>query len=279
MTGYASNEMIGQKISMLKSNQHDVAFYRELWQTILNGQPWFGEMVNRRKDGSIYYEEQHIAPVRGENDELTHFIAIKQDVTARKQAEAKLREANLELSRRLEEIKALQQQLREQAIRDPLTNLFNRRYLVETLQREVIRSHREALNLSVIIIDVDGFKRLNDTAGHATGDALLSMLAEHMTKLIRASDVACRLGGDEFLLLMPGTPMALAARRAEELRHGFTRIQQVSSVGGGPSGCTLSIGVAQLRSDGETVDALLQRADTALYRAKQEGRDRTVAIP
>lgn len=279
MTGYSRSEMLGQPIRLLKSNQHDAAFYRELWQTILAGQAWFGEMANRRKDGTIYFEEQHIAPVRDEHGELTHFIAIKQNVTARKQAEKKLQEASDELTRRLGEISALQQQLREQATRDPLTNLFNRRYLHETLNREVIRGHRDALDLSVILIDVDDFKQVNDLAGHAAGDIVLTTLAELLTAGIRGTDFACRLGGDEFLLLLPGASLATAAQRAGELRRAFARGHQAEPGGRGPSACTLSLGVAQLRMDGETTEALLGRADQALYRAKQEGRNRVVAIP
>lgn len=171
MTGYQSGELIGRHTRILKSDRHDSGFYRTLWQTVLAGQTWFGEIANRRKDGTICYEEQHIAPVMDDNGRLAHFIAIKQDVTARKQAETELHEANEELTRRLAEIGALHQQLREQSVRDPLTNLFNRRYLDETLKREVIRGQRDALDLALIVIDVDAFKRVNDTTGHAARNA------------------------------------------------------------------------------------------------------------
>ena len=129
MSGYAEAELLGQHTRMLKSGEHDAAFYRTLWETVLAGRTWYGEMANRKKDGTVYFEEQHISPVFGEDGRVTHFVAIKQDVTARRLAEARLLEANAELSRKLAEIEALHHQLREEAIRDPLTGLFNRRYL------------------------------------------------------------------------------------------------------------------------------------------------------
>ena len=137
MTGYARHELLGQHTHILKSNEHDRAFYQGLWQTILAGQTWFGAMINRRKDGTLYDEEMSITPVRDATGQLSHFIAIKQDVTARKLAEAQLQAANEELTLRLAEISALHEQLRDMALRDPLTNLFNRRYLHEALLREV----------------------------------------------------------------------------------------------------------------------------------------------
>jgi diguanylate cyclase (GGDEF)-like protein/PAS domain S-box-containing protein len=278
MTGYASDELVGRHTRLLKSGLHGEAFYAELWRTIVGGETWYGEIANRRKDGTIYYEEQYIAPVRNEEGAVTHFIAIKQDVTARRVAEMRLQEANDELERRLAEVESLQQQLREQAIRDPLTQLFNRRYLDETLRREANRARRGGLDLAVILLDVDGFKQLNDAAGHAAGDAMLRSLGRLLAATTRESDIACRLGGDEFLVVMPGAGLEVARRRAEMLRRVFVENHDPGRADPAPPTCSLSIGVSQLQREGDTTEALLERADKALYRAKRSGRNRVVTL-
>lgn len=275
MTGYAYNELVGQHSRLLKSGQHDEAFYQDLWRTIIAGDTWFGDIVNRRKDGTIYYEEQHIAPVRDDAGDLTHFIAIKQDVTARKQAEWELQKANDELTRQLAQIEALQQKLREQAIRDPLTNLFNRRYLEESLKREIARVKRSGIELCVISIDIDEFKQLNDMAGHASGDAVLKMLSNTIMSHTRECDIACRLGGDEFLIVLPDISLERTQMRAEELRAVFEQNQRDHSTSSPVPVVSLSMGVAHLQPQ-ETADRLLSRVDQALYEAKHRGRDQVV---
>jgi PAS domain S-box-containing protein len=127
ITGYSADELVGRHTRILKSGRHDQAFYARLWETVMRGDRWSGTIVNRRKDGSEYQEEQTIAPVLDENGAITHFIAIKQDVTEQRRIQA-------ELAARMTEIESLNGQLREQAVRDPLTGLHNRRYLEETVE-------------------------------------------------------------------------------------------------------------------------------------------------
>lgn len=279
MTGYRADELVGEHTRILKSDAHDPAFYAGLWQTIAAGKTWYGEITNLRKDGTPYCEEQHISPVRGEDGEVTHFIAIKQDVTARKDAETKLRETHAELTDRLREIEDLHGKLREEAIRDPLTRLFNRRYLRETLDREVSRARREKIDLTLLAIDVDHFKGLNDSLGHAAGDEVLVALADLLHGSIRKSDIACRMGGDELLVVMPRMSVAMAELRARTWQREFLRRQEAMDHHGGAKPCTLSIGITNIRSDDASVEVLLKRSDDALYRAKREGRDRVVAEP
>ncbi len=276
MTGYLAEELVGQHTRILKSEVHQPAFYQDLWQTITAGETWYGEISNCRKDGTLYREEQHISPVRGEDGVITHFIAIKQDVTARKEAEEKLQETHEELTIRLREIEELHQKLREEAIRDPLTRLFNRRYLRETLAREMSRAKREEIDLAVLAIDIDHFKPLNDTMGHAAGDAVLVALAELLQSSIRESDIACRMGGDELLVVMPRMSLDMAQERAHEWRAEFIRRQQSLGNADRAPVCTLSIGVTNIRKDDPSIDALLERSDRALYQAKRQGRDRVV---
>jgi diguanylate cyclase (GGDEF)-like protein/PAS domain S-box-containing protein len=273
MTGYGVEELVGQPTALLKSGRHPPEFYAQLWKTVLSGVTWQGAIINRRKDGSEYHEEQTIAPVADRAGEVTHFIAIKQDVTARVEAEAALREARDELTRRVAEVEALHAQLREQALRDPLTGLFNRRYLDETLPRELARAGRDDAPLSLVVIDIDHFKRVNDTWGHHVGDAALAALGRLLAARSRASDVACRFGGEEFVMVLPDASLDDAVRCAEVWRHALREV--VVPAGDTGVRITISAGIAAWRP-GESAQQLFARADQALYAAKRDGRDRVV---
>ncbi len=272
MSGYALDELIGSNPRLLKSGQHSESFYRDLWSTVVAGKTWRGAIINRRKDGSLYHEEQTIAPVTTDGGEITHFIAIKQDVTRRVEAEQALSVAHEELTRRLGEIEVLSEQLRAQAIRDSLTGLFNRRYLDEMLPRELARASRGDLRLCAVMLDVDNFKRVNDSFGHEVGDRYLRELAEVLTSNSRTSDMVCRFGGEEFVVILPGAPLTIAERRADDWRARFSE----AVVEGGAQRCTLSGGVAEWRGPDEEPHSLLRRADEAMYDAKHAGRDRIV---
>ena len=166
----------------------------------------------------------------------------------------------------------LREALREQSIRDSLTGLFNRRYMEETLKREISRVTRHLHPLGIIMIDIDHFKRFNDTHGHAAGDALLSELGRFLQSHIRGEDVACRYGGEEFILIMPDASLEAARQRAELLRQEANGLR-VRDAAQTHEGITLSIGVAVFPQHGRTMETVLLAADAALYRAKQEGRD------
>ncbi|QEL65239.1 hypothetical protein OTERR_17630 [Oryzomicrobium terrae] len=198
------------------------------------------------------------------------------DITARKALELTLR-------RQLEEIRALQATLQEQAVRDGLTGLFNRRYLDETLEREIVRANRDASPVSVIMLDMDHFKNLNDRFGHKAGDAVLQKLGEILRDVCRASDVACRYGGEEFALILPGATLPTALERAESIRRAVEALT-LSPGGNLPAGaeqlrCTVSLGVASFPEHGTDGESLIQQADRALYAAKGSGRNRAVGAP
>lgn len=276
ITGYAAEELVGQHTRLLKSGAHGTEFYAELWQRVTCGETWSGTIVNRRKDGTVYYEEQTIAPVQDAAGEVTHFVAIKSDVSARRRAEEALAAAHRELAARIGEIESLNEKLREQAIRDPSTGLHNRRYFDEVAGREASRARRTGEALALVALDIDRFKEVNDEYGHAAGDIVLQVLAEILSASVRGSDLVCRTGGDEFVLLLPGAPFAAAAERAERVLAEF-RATPIDFGEGRSMFRTLSVGVAIFRGGAETIDATFRRADAALYEAKRAGRNRICA--
>jgi diguanylate cyclase (GGDEF)-like protein len=178
------------------------------------------------------------------------------------QIEAQTRELSLSEAR-----------LREQSVRDALTGLFNRRYLEETLARELGRAERLHGPLGMLMLDIDHFKRVNDSYGHAVGDEVLRALGSLLRANVRGSDIACRYGGEEFVLLLPEASREITRQRAETIRAGAS-CMAVSDQGRPITPITLSVGVAAFPLDGASAEALLKSADDALYRAKREGRDR-----
>ena len=188
--------------------------------------------------------------------------------------EKALHASNDILEQRLAEIQILQERLKEQAIRDPMTGLFNRRYLDTIVPHELARCEREKAPLCVMMIDLDHFKQVNDTYGHQGGDEVLKALASLLLDSVRASDVACRYGGEEFLLLLPNMSAEHAVGRAEQWRAAFEAI--TVNYGGTNIKATLSIGVALYPGEGTSVDELTRCADLALYKAKAQGRNRVV---
>ncbi len=197
-----------------------------------------------------------------------------QENTERKRIEEKLREANEHLQHRIEEIETLQKQLQDLAIRDGLTGLFNRRYLSETLEREIIRARRASTPVAIIMLDIDKFKNVNDTYGHKGGDVMLQALSNLLSTRTRADDIACRYGGEEFAIVMPGASLQVAQKRAESLRISFMNLK--TNYKEHILQATISLGIAVFPIHGEKGDDVLNHADKALYQAKQAGRNRVV---
>jgi diguanylate cyclase (GGDEF)-like protein len=167
----------------------------------------------------------------------------------------------------------LREQLREMSIRDPLTALLNRRYLEESLSREISQAKRKELPIGVVMIDIDFFKVFNDNFGHEAGDTVLKELAHLFQKHVRDGDFACRMGGEEFILILPEATRELAFRRAEAIR-GEIKLLQLASGAKALGVVTISAGIAAFPEDGDTCELLLAAADSALYLAKENGRDR-----
>jgi diguanylate cyclase (GGDEF)-like protein/PAS domain S-box-containing protein len=254
LTGYSPEEAVGNNPNKLtKSGLQDEAFYQAMWTDLMDGKHWRGELINKRKNGSLYHEELSIAPVKNGAGEITHFIGIKEDVTERKEMEA---------------------QLQKLASTDSLTGLFNRRVFLEQLEQETEKvarlSHYSAV---LLMLDLDFFKRVNDTYGHATGDLVLKAFAEAARNNSRAIDVPARLGGEEFAILLSGADKSDALVMAERLREQVAGI--VIEHESGPVQITVSIGAACVLADDKNGEAVMHRADAALYEAKGQGRNRT----
>ena len=211
-------------------------------------------------------------PILNESGNLEGRIILAYDITDRKKLEVALTSTNHELQIQLEENERLRVQLQEQAIRDPLTGVFNRRYLAEALDRETARATRENTPFSLIILDVDHFKKVNDTYGHKCGDLVLKSLASFLVENTRRSDIVCRYGGEEFVILMPDAAVDDARDRAELFRQNFEALSHPCD--DKQIRVTFSAGAASFPIHAGSSESLLVAADEALYRSKAEGRNR-----
>jgi diguanylate cyclase (GGDEF)-like protein/PAS domain S-box-containing protein len=255
MTGYAEEELVGQTPKLLKSGQHTRGFYQEMWASLLNVGQWQGELWNRRKSGEIYPERITISALYDEAGKVLRYIAIAADITASKKAE--------------NEINSL-------AFYDPLTDLPNRRLLLDRLRQAIASSSRSSKHGALLFIDLDNFKTLNDTLGHDTGDQLLRQVAHRLANCVRDGDTVARLGGDEFVVMLQdlsGDPL-LAASQAEVVSEKILALcSQPYQLGGARHHSTTSIGIALFANHTESIDELMKRADLAMYQAKASGRN------
>jgi diguanylate cyclase (GGDEF)-like protein/PAS domain S-box-containing protein len=225
-----------------------------------------------KNGGYIWIRARGKIVSRDEKGNPTRFVGTHSDITERKWAELELERANTQLQTHLAEIKELEAALREQAIRDPLTGVFNRRYMDEVFQQELSRTSRNGEALSVVILDLDHLKEINDTYGHVTGgDTALKTLADTLKQMCREEDTLCRYAGDEFLVILCNTPAQVAYKRALQWRDAIGKIKITSN--DRKFGITFSAGVAAFPIHGSTSDGILQHADRALYQAKELGRD------
>jgi diguanylate cyclase (GGDEF)-like protein/PAS domain S-box-containing protein len=215
--------------------------------------------------------ETSISPLLGKDGSTVYICGISRDITARRNAEVALKNTNESLELQLAENRRLQQQLQEEAIRDPLTNLFNRRYLLESLNRELSRAQREHYPVTLMMVDLDHFKQLNDQHGHAAGDRVLVEFSRLLCHGMRKEDVVCRWGGEEFLIMMPGLSMDDAHQRMTEWRRKNSPMKL--TLGALHLVIRFSSGLATAPEHGCNPDDLINATDDALYMAKKAGRD------
>lgn len=267
LSGYTLEETIGCRIQdLVKSGEQAPEFYVQLWETLLSGQDWHGEIINRRKDGTRYPEEMTITPVRVESDEITHFIAVKQDISDRKRSEA---------------------QIHDLAFYDVLTRLPNRRLLNDRLEQVMAASKRSGHYAALMFLDLDNFKPLNDEYGHEVGDMLLQEAAQRISSCVRETDTVARFGGDEFVVVLNELESkregsaAQAQMIADKIRAAVSEpysltVQSISAVSAEISvthHCTSSIGVVVFMGHESLPAELIKRADISMYQAKVAGRN------
>ena len=255
MRGFGREEVIGQSLKALIPPSGHATVDAFMPKGALDSDESF-EVEMFCKDGSRVWVEIKATPIRQHSGAIIGFIGVTRDATQRRE---------------------IQEKLREQTIRDPLTGLFNRRYLDESLERELARAKRDNLPLSLLMIDLDHFKKLNDTYGHLAGDEVLKCLGELIRKGARGADLPCRYGGEEFLLVLPNMSLEIAAERAEQWCQAFAEAR--INFGGVTLSATLSVGVSAYPGHGSTRESLIEAADQALYAAKDAGRNRVVLAP
>lgn len=245
-TGYTKKELIGQKSSIFKSGKHDQSFYKNLWDTVSSGNIYKNVIINKRKDGTLYHEEQTITPVFDEQNNLS-FVSTGHDISERIEVEKKLHTL---------------------ATRDTLTGVYNRYSLNKEIDINIKKYERYEDIFSLLMLDIDHFKNVNDTYGHDVGDLVLKELCSVIENLIRETDVFGRWGGEEFLLILPKTNRGEATSIATRIKniieeHKFDYIPQV----------TISIGVSVYNKSIKK-EIFLKDVDDALYKAKSTGRNR-----
>jgi len=277
LRGYTADEVLLQSMSEVMTPASLQLFQEKLptyVQDYLDGKNGIhvNEVEQPCKDGTKIWTEATTTFRINEDTSHLEVYGVSRDITERKLNERLLMLANQELQNHVKKIEQLRIELQEQAIHDPLTGLFNRRYLAEYLAHELKRAERENMPISLLMMDVDHFKSINDSYGHKTGDKFLIAIAEFLQNNSRGSDIACRYGGEEFILVLPGADIQVAYDRAEQFRLQCAQIEiQYENI---EISITVSAGIATYPSHAEMAEDLIIKADQALYHSKQHGRNR-----
>jgi diguanylate cyclase (GGDEF)-like protein/PAS domain S-box-containing protein len=261
VTGFTLDEVAGKTPPYtFGSGEMPPEIRSEHERTLRSGKEWRGEMLNRRKDGTRYWESVSISPIVDANGIITHFVAVSEDITARKETEEKIQRLNAGLE--------------QLAMTDYLTNLYNRRYFMQRGTEEFKRARRNNQPLSLLMMDIDHFKKVNDTYGHEAGDMALQQVAAVLKSSLREIDILGRMGGEEFAVLLPGTSLHEAAILAGRVRQ--TIADMSVEMPGALLSITISVGAAVIIDEMTCIDDILRSADASMYLAKRHGGNRVV---
>lgn len=244
-TGYTSAEILGQNTRILQSGQTSAETYKLMWHHLTHGDEWRGELLNKNKNGELFWVSAIISPLRDDEEGITHYLAVMEDISQKRSYE---------------------EMLKHQATYDNLTNLPNRFYGFNRLEHAIAKAHLNKRKLAVLFLDLDGFKQINDSLGHAAGDLLLKTISERYLSIIRQTDTIARLGGDEFMMILENlnhiSDAELIAKKCYEisLRPFVIESQELS--------ISSSIGIAIYPEHGKDAKTLMRNADTAMYQNK-----------
>ena len=251
ITGYAREEAVGESARILASGRQSPEFYKAMWRGLASRGYWHGELWNQRKNGDHFAEKLSIATVRNVADDAQHYVALFSDIT---------------------ELKEHQQQLEHMAHYDALTGMPNRVLLADRLKQAITQTRRQERGLALVYLDLDGFKEINDTYGHDTGDQLLILISQRLRATLREGDTLARLGGDEFVAVLTDiknqTECEVVLARLLEAASTPVNVRQHELQ------LSASLGVTLYPQDGSDADTLLRHADQAMYQAKQSGKNR-----
>ena len=248
ISGYSLEEVMGKSPGIVKSDMHEPDFYKKLWETISSGEAFNDVFINHSRDGTVYYEEKTITPLKDKDGNILNFVATGKNITER--------------------IKD-QESLQFMATHDALTELPNRTMLKDRLMHAMDQAERLGVKVVVMFLDLDRFKNVNDSLGHPTGDSMLKQSAKRLSDCVRKGDTIARLGGDEFTVVMEGINDVDSINRVAQ--KIITAFKKPFSIDGYEVFSSTSIGITVFPDDGTDIDTLLKNADTAMYRAKSEG--------
>jgi diguanylate cyclase (GGDEF)-like protein/PAS domain S-box-containing protein len=248
LTGFAPDDVLGRNPRFQNSGRHDASFFQTMWETLQHTGHWQGKIWNRKKSNEVYLAWESIARIENAQQHTTHFVAVFSDIST---------------------LHTAYERLHHLAHHDSLTGLKNRLLFLSHLTGALQRCKRHQRQLALLFLDLDQFKRVNDTLGHAAGDALLCHVARCLTSTVRAEDSVARLSGDEFVVTLEDiSGRGDAALMARKL---LDALQKPLNLNPHPLVAQASVGIAMFPSDAQTPNALLHAADSAMYRAKRGG--------
>lgn len=247
ITGYSLQESIGKNISILRSGHHNEEFYKNMWRTILSGKDWRGTFCNKRKNGEIYWDDTLISSVKDHKGRITDFIAIKEDITKRRE---------------------LEEMLNRYATTDEMTGTLNRRSGMLLMEKQLQLSERHHQNFVIFFMDINGLKSVNDSLGHSFGDELITLAVSVLKETLRESDSICRLGGDEFLVILPMTKITEAEAILQRIH---AKVEKINCTDRYSYILSISFGASEYSAGNKlTVDDLIRIADENMYANKLE---------